>query len=127
VVLLFDGRCSVCTRLAHWVRRHDRAGRVLVVASQERGALTRHRVSREEADRAAWVIDGAGRRFEGAGALNRVLRELGGGWSALGALYRLPLLGAVEDAAYSWLARNRGRFDRFGVAPECDRPGSDCE
>ena len=42
--------------MARWVRRRDRAGRVLVVANQNSGVLERYGVTREEADRAAWTV-----------------------------------------------------------------------
>jgi predicted DCC family thiol-disulfide oxidoreductase YuxK len=113
--------------MARWVRRRDRAGRVLVIPSQTRGVLGRYGITREEAGRAAWAIDREGRRWEGAGAVNRMLRELGGGWSALAAPYRLTPVGALEEAAYRWFARNRPRFHRLGVRPACDEAGSDCE
>ena len=41
--------------MARWVRRRDRAGRVLAVANQTPGALERYGVTREEADRACPV------------------------------------------------------------------------
>jgi predicted DCC family thiol-disulfide oxidoreductase YuxK len=112
--------------MARWVRRRDRAGRVLAVASQKRGALEGYGVTRAEADRAAWTVDRAGRRLEGAAAINRVLHELGGTWASLAALYRLQPVAAAEEALYRWFARRRSRFHRFGVKPECDEPGSDC-
>jgi predicted DCC family thiol-disulfide oxidoreductase YuxK len=112
--------------MARWVRRRDRAGRVLAIANQTKGALDRYGVTREEADRAAWTIDGE-RRLEGAAAVNRVWRELGGGWAALARAYRLRPVAIVEEAVYRWFARNRSSFQRFGVRPECDEPSSDCE
>ena len=112
--------------MARWVRRRDRAGRVLAVANQTKGVLARYGVTREEADRAAWTIDRAG-RVEGAAAVNRVWRELGGGWAALARAHRLRPVAIVQDAVYRWFARNRSSFHRFGVRPECDEPGSDCE
>jgi predicted DCC family thiol-disulfide oxidoreductase YuxK len=113
--------------MARWVRRRDRTGRVLVIPNQTRGVLGRYRIMREEADRAAWAIDPDGRRWGGAGAVNRTLREIGGGWSALAAPYRLAPVAALEEAAYRWFARNRASFHRLGVRPECDEAGSDCE
>src|SRR5260370_33663960 len=113
--------------MARWVRRRDRAGRVLAIANQKRGVLARYRMTREEADRAAWVIGPDGVWSEGAAAVNRVWRDMGGGWSVLARAYRLWLLAAVEEAVYRWFARNRSSFHRFGVSPECDEPGSDCE
>lgn len=113
--------------MARWVRRRDRAGRVLAIANQEKGALARYEITREEADRAVWAIEKDGKRSEGAAAMNRVLRQMGGGWSTLASAYGIRPVAAVEEAAYRWFARNRFRFKRFGVTPECNDPGSDCE
>jgi predicted DCC family thiol-disulfide oxidoreductase YuxK len=112
--------------MARWVRRRDRAGRVRAIANQTQGVLARYGLTREEADRAAWTIDGKG-RLEGAAAVNRVWRELGGGWGVLALAHRVGPLAIVEEAVYRWFARNRSTFHRFGVRPECDEPGSDCE
>ena len=90
--------------MARWVRRRDRAGRVLAVANQAPGALERYGVTRQEADRAAWTVEPAGRRLEGAAAINRVLAELGGGWRAMAALYRARPVAAAEEAFYRWFA-----------------------
>jgi predicted DCC family thiol-disulfide oxidoreductase YuxK len=58
--------------------------------------------------------------------VNRVLRELGGGWRLPALLQRQPRLAAVEEAAYRWIARNRHRLAILGVTPECERPGVAC-
>jgi predicted DCC family thiol-disulfide oxidoreductase YuxK len=126
LVLLFDGTCGPCTRAAQWVRRQDSAGRVLVQPNQAPGVLSTYGLSRAEADRSAWAVEAGSRRLEGAAALNRVLEELGGGWRLLARTYRLPLVGAAEEAVYRWLAANRGRLAWLGVTPECDRPGVLC-
>jgi predicted DCC family thiol-disulfide oxidoreductase YuxK len=112
--------------MARWVRRRTPTGRVLVIASQKRGVLDRYGLSRGDVDRAAWIIDARG-RLAGAAAINRVLREMGGAWPAVASLYRLRPLAALEEMAYRWFARHRSRFSRFGVRPECDEPGADCE
>jgi predicted DCC family thiol-disulfide oxidoreductase YuxK len=113
--------------MARWVRRRDQAGRVLAIANQERGVLARYGITREEADRAAWTIDSAGRRLEGAAAVSRVMQEVGGGWAVLARAYGLRPVAVVEEAAYRSFARNRSAFHRLGVRPECDEPGADCE
>src|SRR5258708_23631698 len=82
--------------MARWVRRRDRAGRVLAIANQKRGVLARYGITREEADRAAWVIGPDGVWSEGAAAVNRVWRDMGGGWSVLARAYRLWLLPAGQ-------------------------------
>ena len=112
--------------MARWVRRRDRAGRVLAVPSQRRGVLAQHGITRPEADRAAWAIARDGRRWEGAAAVNRVLQEAGGAWQVVAKLYRLAPIAAAEEGLYRWFVRNRSRFRSFGVRPECDEPGSDC-
>ena len=112
--------------MARWVRRRAPAGRVLVIANQSTGVLARYRLRRAEVDRAAWTIDSTG-RLEGAAAINRVFREMGGPWPAVGSLYRLKAVASLEEAAYRWFARKRSRFSRFGVQPECNQPGADCE
>jgi predicted DCC family thiol-disulfide oxidoreductase YuxK len=112
--------------MARWVRRRARTGRVLVIANQIPGVLARYGLSHADADRAAWTIDPAG-RLESAAAINRVLRELGAPWPAVGRLYRLKPVAALEEVAYRWFARNRSWLSRFGVRPECDEPESDCE
>lgn len=99
---------------------------MLAVASQKPGALARYGITRPEADRAAWAVDPAGNRLEGAAALNRVLDELGVGWRAITLLYRLRPIAAVEEGIYRWFAPRRSRFHRFGVRPECDEPGARC-
>jgi len=48
-----------------------------------------------------------GQSFTAAAAVNRVLRELGGGWRLLGSLYLLPPLGWIEDRYYARVARRR--------------------
>jgi predicted DCC family thiol-disulfide oxidoreductase YuxK len=113
--------------MARWVRRRDRAGRVLAIANQKRGVLKRYGITREEANRAAWTIDRDGRRSAGASAANRVMREMGGGWAVLARAYQLRPVALMEEAAYRWFAGNRSQFQRFGVRPECDDAGSDCE
>jgi predicted DCC family thiol-disulfide oxidoreductase YuxK len=112
--------------MARWVRRRDRASRVLAVANQKPGALERCGVTREEADRAAWTIESNGRRLEGAAAINRVWHELGGAWRLLAWLYRVRPIAMVEEAFYRWFAARRSSFHRLGVTPECDEPGADC-
>ena len=79
-----------------------------------------------EADRAAWTVDGEGRRLEGAAAINRVLAEMPGIWPAIASVYRIHPIGAVEEALYRWFARRRSQFQRWGVRPECDEPEAGC-
>jgi predicted DCC family thiol-disulfide oxidoreductase YuxK len=112
--------------MAYWVRRHDRAGRVRVVANQKPGVLVRYGITREEADRSAWLIVAGEGRLEGAAALNRVLAEVATGWKVAAGAYRFGPLARLEEAFYRWFAGRRSWFRRFGVTPECAEAGSDC-
>jgi len=51
--------------------------------------------------------EAGGRSLLGAAAVNRTLRELGGGWRVLGALYLVPPIRWVEDRYYARVARRR--------------------
>ena len=112
--------------MARWVRRRARAGRVQAIANQKAGVPERYGITRAEADRAAWTVDGEGRRLEGAAAINRVLAEMPGIWPAIASVYRIHPIGAVEEALYRWFARRRSQFQRWGVRPECDEPEAGC-
>jgi predicted DCC family thiol-disulfide oxidoreductase YuxK len=107
LALVYDGECEFCSRLAEWVRRQDRGGRIDVGANQEPGLIESLGLTRQEVDRASWAVEAGGAKFEGAAGINRVLRELGGGWRLLAALYRIPPVGRVEDRYYARVARRR--------------------
>ena len=74
--------------------------------SQQTGLIERYGLTRDDVERYAWVIDPSGRRYRGAAAIGRVLRELGGGWRLLGHAAQLPGAGLV----YALVARARGRL-----------------
>ena len=126
LVLLFDGTCGPCTRLADFVRHRDRADRILVLPNQAPGALGRYGVTRAEADRSAWLIEPDRTRLEGAAAITRALEGLGGGWRLLALPGRVAAVAAAEEVAYRWVARNRAHLAWLGVTPECERPGAAC-
>jgi predicted DCC family thiol-disulfide oxidoreductase YuxK len=64
-------------------------------------------MSRDEVARAVWAVEPGGRKFEGAAAINRTLRELGGRWALLGSLYRVQPMRWVQDSYYKRVARRR--------------------
>ena len=100
---------------------------MLVLPNQQRGVLERYGISRVDADSSVWALTRDGRRWEGAAAINRVLHEIDRPWSALASLNRLAPMAAIEEIFYGWFSRNRAKFHRFGVRPECDDADSDCE
>ena len=64
-------------------------------------------LSSEEVARAAWVVEPGGRKLEGAAGINRVLKDLGGGWTLLSSLYQVPPIRWLEDVYYRRVARRR--------------------
>jgi predicted DCC family thiol-disulfide oxidoreductase YuxK len=107
LILVYDGECGFCTRLARWVERHDRRDQVVVRPNQEPGLIERLGLTPAEVGRAAWAVEPGGRRFEGAAAINRVLRELGRGWRVAASLYGMAPMRWLEDAYYKRVARRR--------------------
>ncbi|TMC98904.1 MAG: DUF393 domain-containing protein [Chloroflexi bacterium] len=93
--------------LARWVQRQDRAGRIDPRPHQEPGLAERLGLSPAEAGRAVWVVEPGGRRYEGAGAISRTLRALGGLWALLGSFYLLRPFRWLEDAYYKRVSRRR--------------------
>ena len=86
--------------------------------NQRPGLIERHGLTRQDVDRFVWAIEPTGRRFRGAAAAGRVLRELGGAWRVLGWAAALPGAGL----AYALVARLRGRLSAvWGDPPPCRR------
>lgn len=98
------------------VRERAPAGRVSALPNQRPGVIDRLGLTRADVDRWVWLIEPSGRRWRGAAAAGRALRELGGGWALLGWLARLPGAGLV----YALVARSRGALSRvWGDPPPC--------
>jgi predicted DCC family thiol-disulfide oxidoreductase YuxK len=94
-------------RLARWVQRLDRAGRIDPRPNQEPGLIEHLGLTPDDVARAAWAVEPDGKKFEGAAGINRTMRELGRGWALLAALYRLPPIRWIENAYYGRVARRR--------------------
>ena len=75
--------------------------------SQEEGLVQKLGVSSEKVARASWVVEPGGRKLEGAAGINRVLKELGGGWALLSSLYQVRPIRWIEDVYYRRVARRR--------------------
>lgn len=120
-VVVYDGDCGICTRLARLVTRRVRPhpGAFTVVAYQdaELGALAL--TARQCADALQWVEpDGHVRSAQHAVAA--VLRH-GRWWQRpVGGLLVLPGISALAGMGYRWVARNRSRLP--GGTPACSLP-----
>jgi predicted DCC family thiol-disulfide oxidoreductase YuxK len=124
-IILYDGVCALCNRLVQFVLRHDSRGRFRFASLQSDFAaqiLRRHGASPDDLDTMYLVIDlglPKERIVSRSDAAIAVLRELGGGWAALGvALRALPLW--LRNWGYNLVARNRYRT--FGKYDSCPIP-----
>jgi predicted DCC family thiol-disulfide oxidoreductase YuxK len=122
-ILVFDGRCGVCTRFVRVMKRLDTQQRVTAVPYQKPGVLASVGLTAEACMKAAWAVTPEGHHHRGAEAVNLALAV------ALGTrlpytLYRLPLIRSAQDRAYDWIAANRHRLP--GDEPHCSRHPGEC-
>jgi predicted DCC family thiol-disulfide oxidoreductase YuxK len=124
-IILYDGICGFCNRLVQFILGHDSRDRFRFASLQSDFAaqlLRRHSASPEDLDTMYVIIDRGLREERIASrsdAAVAVLRELGGGWAALGiALRALPL--ELRNWGYNLVARNRYRT--FGKYDSCPIP-----
>lgn len=113
----------MCTRAARRLERLDRTGRLRIEPFQAPGMADRLGVPGDRPPESAWWLDSSGAVFGGARAMNASL------CAALGTpvplwIYRLPGMGAVQNAVYRWVAAHRYRFR--GVTPLCETEPQRC-
>jgi predicted DCC family thiol-disulfide oxidoreductase YuxK len=129
LTVLYDGECPFCTASAENLARRLGPARVRVRDFQQPGVLEEYpSVRREAAMLRMHVVLPDGRIYAGAEAAARIARTLRViGW--LGALYYVPGLRQLSDAAYLAIARNRYRLfgKRVRAAKGADANGAACE
>jgi predicted DCC family thiol-disulfide oxidoreductase YuxK len=90
---------------------------------QKPGVPEAHGLSRAQCEAAAWAVTQDSRRYPGAAAINLAL-SVALGTSLPMLFYSVPGVKRVQDAAYDWVARNRGRFP--GDTPYCTQHPEEC-
>lgn len=116
MIVLYDGRCSVCTRTARALEKLDR-GRGKLRTVDFRGSTaesSRAGISAEQLEASMHTIAPDGRVRRGPDAVRHALRTVGLG--AFSWVLGLPVIGAVFGRFYDWFARNRLRW--FGLPDE---------
>ena len=128
-VLIYDGGCGICSRLARAAARFAGDRGVGVSAFQEipAGALSAMGLTAGDCARRLRFRAESGRVFGGAFAVNRFLlaaapANFGGRLvrAAVALCYTLPPLLLLEVGAYELFARNRRRFGSPACGPDAD-------
>lgn len=113
LLVLYDEDCGICTALAGWIRRFE-------IDAEPIGSDTGRHWLRDLDDgqryASAHVVDAAGRRTSGGGAVAVVARELPGGWLLGRVASGLPGLTAF---GYTVVAEHRGRLSRLAGLDRC--------
>ena len=105
-VLLYDGNCSLCIRLANFIGRKDkkRVLSLITLQSSESCLAGNSECDGYSCMNTVVFIDG-GRVFTKSSAIFAAFAELGGIWKAVSCLKIFPR--PLRDAVYDMVARNR--------------------
>ncbi len=116
-VVILDGNCALCARVARLIDRGDRTGRLrIAVAGVEPGRTMISAARLDPDDPASWVfIDETGRSWDRSDAVIRIAQRLTFPWRMLAALRVIPR--PWRDTGYRWMATHRTRL--FGTADLC--------
>jgi predicted DCC family thiol-disulfide oxidoreductase YuxK len=119
-VIVFDGKCILCSSFAQFILRKDRHARFRLLAAQsELGtALYRH-FGLDPVKYETYVLLQEGKAYFRSEASIRILDGLGAPWPLLAKFARL-LPVSPRDALYDVIARNRLRL--FGTREQCFMP-----
>lgn len=106
--IVYDGRCTVCSKLVTRLGQWDRWGALAIIPSQAPSVR----------DTFPWIPDHAfaesiqviraldGETWQGAAAIEQILGILAQGrWISW--LFRIPLMSLFAEKFYRWFARNR--------------------
>lgn len=120
-VLIYDGDCAVCSRVAEWARDRLRPGMSVVPSGTVSDAeLSRLGLCRADVDTAVYWVDGNGRTWRGNLAAARLLQAVGGAWAVAGHLLAVPPLRWIGRVVYPVLARYRHQLP--GSSTACHAP-----
>jgi len=107
---VYDGTCTVCTRLATVLRKWDRQQQIEVVPSQAAGVTARFPwIPARAYAEALQLIGPDGQTWQGAAAIEELLEILPKGRLASW-IFKIPFVRTIADRIYRWFARNRYRL-----------------
>jgi predicted DCC family thiol-disulfide oxidoreductase YuxK len=121
-IIVFDGRCVLCSVNARFVLHHDRKRHFRLAAMQgDVGTALYRRCGIDPAHPDTLVIVEKTRFLRDSDAIFAIYAELGWPWRLLAAGRLVPRF--LRDPAYRWIARNRYRL--FGKRETCWLPTPD--
>ncbi|MGL5816249.1 MAG: thiol-disulfide oxidoreductase DCC family protein [Phycicoccus sp.] len=115
-LLVFDGDCGLCTRLAE-VAAHRTPPRGGTVTASQWVDLDHYGLTEEQCRLALQYVDAHGRVHSAQDAVARLLLDSHPWWRPAGAALRLPGVNQLAGLVYRWVARNRYRLP--GGTPAC--------
>lgn len=120
-VIVFDGKCFLCSGFAQFVMRRDRDAHFRLLAAQSAlgDALYRH-FRLEPVNYETYILLQEGIAYFRSEAAIRILEGLGWPWR-LASFGRLCPL-SIRDRLYDFVARRRLRW--FGTRPSCYVPSA---
>ena len=120
-VIVFDGKCVLCSSFAQFILRKDHDARFRLLAAQsELGSALYQHFGLDPVRYETYVLLQEGKAYFRSEASIRVLDGLGWAWSLFATLARL-VPASLRDALYDVIARNRLRW--FGTREQCYLPG----
>jgi predicted DCC family thiol-disulfide oxidoreductase YuxK len=118
-VIIFDGKCVLCSRWARFVLRHDRKRRLRLLAAQTPlGAALYAHYGLDPVSYETNILLEDGRAWLKSEGTIRMFEHLGFPWRLLAAARIVPR--GWRDCAYNVVARNRLRW--FGSRETCFLP-----
>jgi predicted DCC family thiol-disulfide oxidoreductase YuxK len=120
-VIVFDGKCVLCSRFAQFVVRNDRDARFRLLAAQSAlgDALYRH-LGLDPVNYETYILLQDGVAYLRSEAAIRIFEGLGPPWRLASVCRVCPL--AMRDWLYDFVARRRLRW--FGARPSCYIPSA---
>ena len=119
-IIIFDGKCVLCSWFARFILRTDRSGRFRLLAAQSQlGTALYNHFGLDLIGYETYVLLEDGKAFLRSEASLRIFAGLGSPWPALAAFGRIVPLW-LRDGVYNFVARHRLQW--FGSRQSCYLP-----
>lgn len=123
LIVIFDGRCGMCTRTVEWLVARDKDARIEPIPCQTKSSVERFGLSLGQCERSVWAIAPGGEMASGAQAAMLIVAVL---WQRAWPIrmWQRPVIRHVLSAGYTLVARHRHHFP--GTTPWCETHPAAC-